>query len=41
MPDRTMWLPVEAEVRYRMTPGACCSDVPALTGVIGGGVAFF
>lgn len=32
---------VEAEVRYRMTPGACCSEVPALTGVIGGGVAFF
>ena len=32
---------LEAEVRYRMTPGACCSEVPALTGVIGGGVAFF
>jgi hypothetical protein len=32
---------VEAEVRYRMTPGACCSEVPALTGLIGGGVAFF
>ena len=32
---------VEAEVRYRMTPGACCSEVPALTGLIGAGVAFF
>lgn len=32
---------LEAEVRYRMTPGACCTEVPALTGVIGGGVAFF
>ncbi|MDP1822941.1 MAG: hypothetical protein Q8L48_06860 [Archangium sp.] len=32
---------LEAEVRYRMTPGACCSDVPALTGLVGGGVAFF
>ena len=32
---------LEAEVRYRMTPGNCCSSVPALTGVIGGGVAFF
>ncbi|MDP3156226.1 MAG: hypothetical protein Q8N23_26355 [Archangium sp.] len=32
---------LEAEVRYRMTPGNCCSDVPALTGVVGGGVAFF
>lgn len=32
---------LEAEVRYRMTPGACCSEAPALTGVIGGGVAFF
>ena len=32
---------LEAEVRYRMTPGNCCSDVPALTGLVGGGVAFF
>jgi hypothetical protein len=32
---------LEAEVRYRMTPGNCCSEVPALTGVVGGGVAFF
>jgi hypothetical protein len=32
---------LEAEVRYRMTPGSCCSEAPALTGVIGGGVAFF
>lgn len=32
---------LEAEVRYRMTPGKCCSDVPVLTGVVGGGVAFF
>lgn len=32
---------LEAEVRYRLTPGACCSEVPSLTGVVGGGVAFF
>lgn len=32
---------IEAEARYRMTPGACCSDVPVVAGVIGGGVAFF
>jgi len=32
---------LEAEVRYRVTPGACCSEVPSLTGVVGGGVAFF
>lgn len=32
---------LEAEGRYRMTPGACCSDVPVVAGVIGGGVAFF
>lgn len=32
---------LEAEARYRMTPGSCCSEVPAVTGVIGGGVAFF
>ncbi|MGV3623684.1 MAG: hypothetical protein ACO1OB_22890 [Archangium sp.] len=32
---------LEAEARYRMTPGACCTEVPTLTGVIGGGVAFF
>lgn len=32
---------LEAEVRYRATPGACCSDVPSLTAVVGGGVAFF
>ncbi len=32
---------LEAEARYRVTPGACCSEVPALTGLIGGGVAFF
>ncbi len=32
---------LEAEVRYRMTPGNCCSEVPVLTGVVGGGVAFF
>ncbi len=36
---RTFFL--EAEVRYRVTPGNCCSEVPALTGLIGGGVAFF
>ncbi len=32
---------IEAEVRYRVTPGACCSEVPSVTGLIGGGVAFF
>ena len=32
---------LEAEVRYRMTPGSCCSEVPALTGLVGAGVAFF
>lgn len=32
---------LEAEVRYRVTPGNCCSEVPALTGLVGGGVAFF
>jgi hypothetical protein len=32
---------LEAEVRYRVTPGDCCSEVPSLTGVVGGGVAFF
>jgi len=32
---------LEAEARYRVTPGACCSTVPSLTGLIGGGVAFF
>ncbi|MFO0594220.1 MAG: hypothetical protein U0228_02920 [Myxococcaceae bacterium] len=32
---------IEAEARYRMTPGSCCSNVPAVVGVIGGGVAFF
>ncbi len=32
---------LEAEVRYRMTPSSCCVDAPALTGLVGGGVAFF
>jgi hypothetical protein len=32
---------LEAEARYRMTPGSCCSEVPAVAGLIGGGVAFF
>ena len=32
---------LEAEARYRVTPGSCCSTVPALTGLVGGGVAFF
>lgn len=32
---------LEAEARYRMTPGSCCAEVPTLTGVVGGGVAFF
>ncbi|MBL9037431.1 MAG: hypothetical protein JNG84_02845 [Archangium sp.] len=31
----------EAELRYRTTPSSCCRDVPQLTGLIGGGVAFF
>lgn len=32
---------IEGEVRYRMTPGSCCSDVPVVAGVVGAGVAFF
>lgn len=32
---------LEAEARYRMTPGSCCSEVPTLAVVGGGGVAFF
>jgi hypothetical protein len=32
---------LEAEVRYRALPGSCCTEVPQLTGVVGGGVAFF
>lgn len=32
---------LEAEVRYRALPNACCTEVPQLTGVVGGGVAFF
>jgi hypothetical protein len=32
---------LEAEARYRVTPGACCAEVPSVTGVVGGGVAFF
>jgi hypothetical protein len=34
---------LEAEVRYRVMPGAgdCCGEVPSVTGVVGGGVAFF
>lgn len=32
---------LEAEVRYRVLPSSCCSDVPQLTGVAGAGVAFF
>lgn len=32
---------LEAEARYRMTPGSCCSEVPTLAVVAGGGVAFF
>jgi hypothetical protein len=34
---------IEAEVRYRVSPGPgeCCREVPHLTGLIGGGVAFF
>lgn len=32
---------LEAEARYRVAPGACCSEVPTVSGLIGGGVAFF
>lgn len=32
---------LEAEVRYRMTEDECCSAVPTLMGLVGGGVAFF
>lgn len=32
---------IEAEARYRVSPGDCCRDVPHLTGLIGAGVAFF
>lgn len=32
---------LEGEVRYRVLPDSCCSDVPQLTGVVGAGVAFF
>lgn len=32
---------LEAEARYRMSPGSCCSEVPTLAVVAGGGVAFF
>ncbi|MEW5738373.1 MAG: hypothetical protein AB1938_05575 [Myxococcota bacterium] len=32
---------IEAEARYRVSPGDCCRDQPHLTGLIGAGVAFF
>jgi hypothetical protein len=32
---------LSGEARYRVAPGACCADVPQVTGLIGGGVAFF
>ncbi len=32
---------LEAEARYRMSPGNCCSEVPTLAVVGGAGVAFF
>ncbi|MBE2252588.1 MAG: hypothetical protein IAE78_23850 [Myxococcus sp.] len=32
---------LEAEVRYRALPGACCTEVPQVTAVAGAGVAFF
>jgi hypothetical protein len=32
---------IEAEARYRMSPGNCCSEVPTLAVVGGAGVAFF
>jgi hypothetical protein len=32
---------IEAEARYRVSPGDCCRDEPHLTGLIGAGVAFF
>jgi hypothetical protein len=31
---------LEAEVRYRVLPGTCCSDIPQVTGVAGAGIAF-
>lgn len=32
---------LEAEARYRVSPGDCCREVPHLTALVGGGVAFF
>ncbi len=32
---------LEAEARYRVAPGDCCREVPQLTGLVGGGIAFF
>jgi hypothetical protein len=33
---------IEAEARYRVSPTSeCCREVPTLTGLVGGGVAFF
>lgn len=34
---------IEAEARYRVSPGVgdCCREVPHLTALVGGGVAFF
>ncbi len=31
---------LEGEVRYRVAPDSCCRDVPQVTGLVGGGVAF-
>ncbi|MEW6430530.1 MAG: hypothetical protein AB1730_03380 [Myxococcota bacterium] len=32
---------IEAEARYRVSPGDCCRAEPHLTGLVGAGVAFF
>lgn len=32
---------IEAEARYRVSPGDCCRSEPHLSGLIGAGVAFF
>ncbi len=32
---------LEAEARYRVAPDACCREVPQVTGLVGGGFAFF
>jgi hypothetical protein len=32
---------LEAELRYRVSPGDCCRAAPHVTGLVGAGVAFF